>query len=68
LFNGKYSRFSSYFEEFKRIDWAFSREKQVQGWSHKKKKALIEGNKEKLHDLAECRNETHWRNSRSLRL
>lgn len=26
-----------YFEEFYRIDKAFYREKQVQGWSHKKK-------------------------------
>ena len=26
-----------YFEEFCRIDKAFYREKQVQGWSHKKK-------------------------------
>ena len=31
-----------YYEEFPRIDDAFYREKQVQGWSRKKKKALIE--------------------------
>ena len=30
-----------YFEEFERIDEAFQREKQVQGWSRKKKEALI---------------------------
>ena len=30
-----------YFEEFQRIDEAFYREKQVQGWSRKKKEALI---------------------------
>ena len=30
-----------YFEEFDRIDEAFQREKQVQGWSRKKKEALI---------------------------
>ena len=27
-----------YFEEFQRIDEAFYREKQIQGWSHKKKR------------------------------
>ncbi len=32
-----------YFEEFSRIDEAFYREKQVQGWSRRKKEALIEG-------------------------
>ena len=32
-----------YIEEFSRIDEAFYREKQVQGWSRAKKEALIEG-------------------------
>lgn len=32
-----------YFEEYHRIDFAFYREKQVQGWSRKKKEALING-------------------------
>ena len=41
-----------YFEEFQRIDEAFYREKQVQGWSRKKKNALIEGKKELLPSLA----------------
>jgi type I restriction enzyme S subunit len=47
-----------YFEEFSRIDEAFYREKQVQGWSRKKKEALIEEMPEKLHNLAKCMNET----------
>lgn len=47
-----------YFEEFERIDEAFYREKQVQGWSRKKKEALINGMPEKLHELAKCLNET----------
>ncbi len=51
-----------YFEEFERVDHAFYREKQVQGWSRAKKEALINGFTEKLHDLAECKNETHYRN------
>ena len=41
-----------YSEEFQRIDDAFYREKQVQGWSRKKKEALISGDWEKLSDLA----------------
>ena len=37
-----------YYEEFQRIDEAFYREKQVQGWSRKKKEALIEKRPEDL--------------------
>lgn len=51
-----------YYEEFDRIDKAFYREKQVQGWSRKKKEALIESNPEKLHGLSICKNESHFRN------
>ncbi|TNF47932.1 MAG: GIY-YIG nuclease family protein [Bacteroidetes bacterium] len=39
-----------YFETFDRIDYAFYREKQIQNWSHEKKKALIEG---KIDELKE---------------
>ena len=41
-----------YFEEFNRIDKAFYREKQVQGWNRKKKEALIFGMKDKLPELS----------------
>ncbi len=41
-----------YFEEFQRIDEAFYREKQIQGWSRKKKEALINGFHEKLPELS----------------
>ena len=41
-----------YFEEYQRIDEAFNREKQVQGWSRKKKQALINSQNEKLPELA----------------
>jgi putative endonuclease len=41
-----------YFEEFDRIDFAFNREKQVQGWSRKKKEALINGFRSKLPELS----------------
>jgi len=47
-----------YYEVFERIDEAFYREKQVQGWSRAKKEALINGEKNKLHELAECKNDT----------
>ena len=43
-----------YFEEYPRIDTAFYREKQVQGWSRKKKEALIEGNSELLPEFAKA--------------
>ena len=41
-----------YVEEFSRIDHAFYREKQVQGWSRKKKEALIKGCFESLSGLS----------------
>ncbi len=41
-----------YFEEFQRIDDAFRREKQIQGWSRKKKDTLILGQVEKLPGLS----------------
>ncbi len=47
-----------YLEEFWSVKDAFEREKQIQGWSHKKKKALIENNKRTLKDLSICQNET----------
>ena len=50
-----------YIEEFSRIDLAFKREKQIQGWSHSKKKALIAGDTNMLHELSECMNETHYK-------
>jgi putative endonuclease len=39
-------------QEFERIDEAFSREKQVQKWSRKKKESLIEGRENELPLLA----------------
>ena len=43
-----------YFEEYQRIDEAFYREKQVQGWSRKKKEALINGTPNLLPQLAKA--------------
>ena len=58
--NGEGSKYTSrrltvelfYFEEFSRIEDAFYREKQVQGWTRKKKEALIEGRFDELPGLA----------------
>ncbi len=41
-----------YYEEYQRVDQAFYREKQVQGWSRKKKEALINSKQELLPKLA----------------
>ncbi|MEM6435437.1 MAG: GIY-YIG nuclease family protein, partial [Cyanobacteria bacterium P01_D01_bin.115] len=49
-----------YGEEYDRVEDAFQREKQVQRWSRKKKEALMAGDMNELHRLAECRNESHW--------
>ena len=45
-----------YCEEFERIDDAFYREKQVQGWSRAKKEALIQGQYDLIPKLAKTRN------------
>lgn len=54
-----------YFEEYQRIDEAFNREKQVQGWGRNKKEALINGTFDNLHNLAECTNSTHFKKFRN---
>ncbi|RZV60810.1 MAG: GIY-YIG nuclease family protein, partial [Flavobacteriaceae bacterium] len=41
-----------YYEQYSRIDHAFYREKQVQGWSRKKKEALIQGETRLLPKLS----------------
>jgi putative endonuclease len=53
-----------YFEEFEHVALAFYREKQVQGWSKAKKEALIKANDKELHDLSECKNESHSMNKK----
>ena len=51
-----------YYEEFDRMDMAFFREKQIQGWCRNKKEALINSSTNLLHKLAECKNSTHYKN------
>lgn len=49
-----------YAEEFDRIDDAFNREKQVQGWNRKKKEALMNGQQDLLSDLAIAYRDLRW--------
>jgi putative endonuclease len=44
-----------YYEEFQRIDEAFNREKQIQGWSRAKKEALISRNTNRLIELSKSK-------------
>ena len=55
-----------YYEEYDKIYKAFIREKQVQGWSREKKEALIKKLPDELRKLAECMNETHFKNHQPL--
>lgn len=41
-----------YYEEYDKVSEAYSREKQVQGWSRRKREALINGSPELLPTLA----------------
>jgi putative endonuclease len=49
-----------YCEFFDRVADAFYREKQIQGWSRKKKEALMRCDDQALHQLAECQNLSHY--------
>ena len=49
-----------YYEEFPRVDQAFYREKQVQGWRRKKKEALMKGAEDLLPELARCKNKSYY--------
>jgi len=43
-------------QEFENINDAIKAERQIKGWSKKKKDALINGDFELLHELAKCSN------------
>jgi putative endonuclease len=49
----------AYCEEGDSIEAAYRREKQIQGWSRKKKQAMMAGDSNQLHRLAACRNASH---------
>ncbi len=48
-----------FYNEFNEIEQAIAFEKQVKGWSRKKKKAIINDNWEKLKELSICKNNSH---------
>jgi putative endonuclease len=48
-------------EIFHDINQAIAFEKQIKGWSRKKKEALANRDSEKLKELSACKNETHYR-------
>lgn len=48
-----------YYETYEHVALAFNREKQIQGWTRKKKEALILGDLTNLEFLAECQNTSH---------
>jgi|SRR5690606_18135026 len=51
-----------YYETFNDVNQAIAFEKQIKGWSRKKKEALIKENWEDIKKLAECKNESHYKN------
>jgi putative endonuclease len=51
-----------FWEKFYSPDHAIEFEKQIKGWSCKKKEAIIAGNWEKLKELSVCINESHHLN------
>ena len=62
-FTRKYLPFKLvYVETFKTVDLAFAREKQIQGWSRKKKEALIASDFNSLKKFSECENDSHANN------
>ena len=48
--------------EFNNINEAIAFEKQLKGWTRKKKEAVISGDWDILKVLAACKNETHFGN------
>jgi putative endonuclease len=51
-----------YAATFKSPNEAIAFEKQIKGWSRKKKEALINGNWKTIQQEAECKNASHYKN------
>jgi putative endonuclease len=51
-----------FWEKFQTPDHAIEFEKQVKGWSRKKKETIIAGEWKKLPELSECMNDSHCKN------
>lgn len=53
-----------YSQQFANVNDAITAERQIKGWNRKKKEALINGDFDLLHNLAECKNETSYKNKK----
>ena len=53
-----------YTQQFASIADAIFAEKQIKGWSRRKKEALINCDFDLLHNLSECKNETSYKNKK----
>ncbi|WP_111671631.1 GIY-YIG nuclease family protein [Algoriphagus litoralis] len=51
-----------FLQDFREIQEAIAFEKQVKGWSRKKKEAIIQNNWQQLKFLSECKNHTSHKN------
>lgn len=51
-----------FYDEFHDINQAIGFEKQIKGWTRKKKEAIIEDNWKKLKELAVCKNQSNYHN------
>ncbi len=52
-------------EDFNDVNQAIAFEKQLKGWTRKKKEAVINNYWDKLHELSQCKNITHFKNKKS---
>lgn len=55
-----------FYTDFPDPNQAIAFEKQVKGWSRKKKEAIIQGDWDRLKILAECKNESSHKNYKKL--
>jgi len=51
-----------FYEMFNDVNQAYEFERKIKKWSKAKKEALINENWDRLKELAECKNETHFSN------
>ena len=53
-----------FFETFNDVNQAFAFERKIKKWSSAKRQALIDENWDRLKQLSECRNDTHYLNKK----
>ncbi|WP_396186019.1 GIY-YIG nuclease family protein [Flavobacterium sp.] len=57
-----------FYQDFTEPNQAIEFEKKIKKWSRKKKQCLIDENYDKLQDLSECRNATHYKYNSDMEL